>query len=131
MIFGLCRIPIPPLVNKVTDSAVSSIMPCAMIVTGMVLAEKQTIKFFFSLRVYIAVIVRLLIIPLALFLILKLAGMSRDIIFIAVTIMAMPMNFNVIVFPKAYGGDATLGTQLVVISNILALITLPLIMGIV
>lgn len=32
---------------------------------------------------------------------------------------------------KAYGSDATTGTQLAVISNILAIITLPLIIGLI
>lgn len=129
MIFGLCRIPVPALLNNVTDAATCCIMPCAMLVAGMVAAEKTFLKVFLNHKAYTASIIRLLIIPLMLFVILKLAGINKDIIFVAVAIMGMPVDFNVIVFPKAYGGDATTGTQLAVISNILAIITLPLLIG--
>lgn len=129
MVFGLCHIPVPAIIDKVTDAASVSIMPCAMLVAGMVLAEKTFLKIFLNHKAYTASVIRLVVIPLFVFVILKFAGMNKDVIFVAVTIMAMPVDFNVIIFPRAYGSDATAGTQLAVISNILSIITIPLIIG--
>lgn len=129
MIFGLVRIPVPAMLNNITDAAVSCIMPLAMLIAGMVIAEKTLVKIFLNHKAYTASVIRLVVIPALLFAILKLANMNDDIIYVAVAIMAMPVDFNAIIFPKAYGGDAALGTQLAVVSSILSLITLPFILS--
>ena len=41
---------------------------------------------------------------------------------------AMPLGLNTIVFPAAYGGDENIGASMAVISNVIGLVTVPLMM---
>ena len=44
---------------------------------------------------------------------------------------AMPLGLNTIVFPAAYGGDETPGAGMAVISNLVGIISVPLILSLV
>lgn len=41
---------------------------------------------------------------------------------------AMPLGLNTIVFPAAYGRDETPGAAMAVISNLIGIVTVPLIL---
>ena len=41
----------------------------------------------------------------------------------------MPLGMNTIIFPAAYGGDLTTGASMAVISNIVGLISVPVILS--
>ncbi len=130
MIFGMCKIPIHPVVNSVIDKANCVLMPLSMLVTGMVIAENSFVKTFLNHKVFTASLIRLILIPLILYGILKLAGVSENIILCAVAIMGMPMGVNTIIFPRAYGHGAGLGVGLAIVSAVLSLFSLPFIFNI-
>lgn len=125
MIFGICWIRVPHFAGNVIDTASNCLLPLSMILAGITLAEKPFIQMFLNGKAYIAAAIRLIVIPAVVFAILKLANINKDIILVAVSMLSMPVCLNTIIYPKAFGSDATLGTQLVIVSHIFALITVP------
>ena len=105
--------------------------PIAMIITGIVLAEYDILPLFKEYKVYIASIIRLLIIPICLMFILKAFGLNKDVITIATLFYAVPAGLNPVIFPSSIGRDCRTGLAMVLISNILCIITLPFIISII
>ena len=78
-------------------------------------------------KIYIASIIRLLIIPAATVLVLKWAGVEESVCMIALCTTAMPFGLNGIIFPAAYNQDTKTGAGMALISDLLAIITIPVI----
>ena len=57
---------------------------------------------------------------------LMLDGLVLVVVVIALVAFACPLGLNTIVYPATYGGETETGASMTVISNILAIITLPL-----
>ena len=76
--------------------------------------------------IYAACFFRLIVIPCILAGILKLIGFSGSVLICALTAYCMPMGLNTVIIPASYNGDTSLGAGLALISNILAVITIPL-----
>ena len=57
--------------------------------------------------------------------------LDADTTLLMVIFSSMPLGLNTIVFPAAYGGDETLGASMAVISNLIGMITVPLILSLV
>lgn len=58
-------------------------------------------------KVYLASVIRLIILPSTFMAVLLLLKTDKDIIRVALCATAMPLGLNTVVFPAAYGGDTT------------------------
>ena len=96
-------------------------------VTGFIIGEYDLKKLFKVKKVYILSAARLLIIPLLFYFGLKLFHAPEALLAIIVAYMAMPLGMNTILLPAASGGDTTAGASMALISNLLAIATIPLI----
>ena len=65
--------------------------------------------------------------PVVFVLLLKAFNVESDIVRVALCATALPFGLNTIVFPEAYGGDATVGASMALISHVIAVITMPVI----
>ncbi len=126
IVIGLCGIEIPALCDNFLSGASACMSPLAMIISGLVIAKLPFKKLFNDGRVYVAAILRLMILPACLVAVLALLGVSRELLIIMLILNAMPIGMNTIVFPESHGIDATSGAKLVLISNLLSIITIPL-----
>jgi len=122
---GLSGIRVPDVITQVTEAAGNCLGPVGMILLGISLAELNPKELLSHKAVYIVTAMRLVIIPVAVALILKLLGLHY-ILRPAVFYYAMPCGLNVIIFPKMIGHDCTRGAALVLVSTVLSLITIPL-----
>ena len=68
--------------------------------------------------------------PVALGLLLPLFGVPREIMQTAVLYFCLPCGMNTIVFPKLVGENCEIGVSLALISNLLACISVPIILSI-
>ncbi len=127
ILIGLCGIRLPIAVEKIASSASACVGPCAMILTGCVLAEKNFIGLLKDAKAYIASVIRLLIIPCLFIAAMLLFKVDNNIIITAGAMLAMPLGLNTVVFPEAYDGDGSKGAGLALISHTLSVITIPLI----
>ncbi len=126
LILGITELKLPTVLNDALQMGSDCMAPVAMILTGFILAGQPLSKMFHNYRAYIGSLLRLVIIPLLLTGVLYLFNIRGDLLLISAAIYAMPMGLNTIIFPEAYGGDATSGAQSTFISNVLGIITLPL-----
>lgn len=130
MALGLSGIKLPDVLMTALDSGSNCMAPVAMLMTGFVLARQPLMKMFLNVRAYIASLLRLVAIPMLTAVILYLLNLRGEILLIASVISAMPMGLNSVVFPEAFGGDATSGSQSTFISNVMGLITIPIMLSI-
>jgi predicted permease len=65
-------------------------------------------------------------IPALIMIVLKLIGISDEIMTLALIAFATPLGLNTIVYPAAYGGDTKTGASMATISHTLSVITIPL-----
>ena len=78
-------------------------------------------------RVYIITALRLIIIPVLIGLILM--PFNKTAMEVAVITFAMPCGLNTIIFPRLVGEDCRIGAGLALLSNILACVTIPLVLA--
>ena len=116
---------LPSFLTNAIGSAANCMAPLAMILTGFVIGDYKLKLLASQKSVYIASILRLIVIPAAIISILKLIGTDENIILPALCALAMPLGLNTVVFPAAYGGDTTPGASMALISHTLSIITIP------
>ena len=118
------------------DSLKSCMGPTAMLIAGLTIAGFDIKKIFTNTKVYILSLFRLVIIPTiiiaSVFALKELSnlafGLSLDnsILYLLFFAVATPLGMNTIVFPQAFGGDATTGASMTAISHTLCIISIPI-----
>ncbi len=117
---------VPEFVVGALDDAGKCQGPVAMILAGFVIGGYNFKELFTNVKVYIVAFVRLIGIPAVMMLVLKALGANDIIMTLALVTFATPLGMNTIVYPAAYGGDTKTGASMTMISQVLSVITIPL-----
>ncbi len=125
IIAGIFEVNVPGVVKDVLTSAKGCMSPSAMILTGFVLASAPVKPLLKDAKLYAAALLRGIVIPGVALILLLLCGAPKMCILIVVATLSLPMGLNSVVFPEAYGGDGLTGAKTSYVSNMLCLITLP------
>lgn len=126
MIIGFSGIQLPSFLSKTISGLASCYSPLAMIVTGIVIAKYDFKNLFKCKNIYVLTAIRLVLIPLSFLGICKLLNTPKDIVILILTFTSMPLGLYTVIIPAATGGDDTPGASMVLISNIIGLISVPL-----
>lgn len=105
----------------------STTTPISMIIVGSMLAEMQFKTAFSDVSVYYATFVRLLIVPIIVYVLLKLLKVDDLLLNICVILQAMPAAVMAPILAEKYGGDSLLASRCVFITTIVSGITIPII----
>ena len=127
IIFGVCAIPVPEVILSAATSASNCMAPCAMLLTGFVLAKQPLGAMFTQAKSYLISLIKLVIFPLAGFFAMRLLGAPQQAVILCTIALALPFGLNSVVFPEAFGGDSTPGARLCFIGNLMALVTIPVV----
>lgn len=127
MLVGLVGITLPAPVIGAVDAASASMAPCAMIVTGLVLADIPLKATFSDLRAYLLTAIRLIGLPVLFALLALLLKLPAQLSLIGTTMLCLPAGLNCVVFARAYGGDSESGAKVCFLSALFGMITIPLI----
>ena len=127
---GLSGLPIPKFLGTAIAQAGSCMSPLAMILTGFIVANYSLKTLASQKRIYLASILRLIILPSIFVIVLKLLKTDSTIIMLTLCATAMPLGLNTVVFPAAYGGDTTPGASMALISHLMSVITIPVMFAI-
>lgn len=115
-----------PVVVTDTIAAFSACAPTlSMLLVGIILADCDFISMWKNWKLYIISLLRLLVIPLAVFAIMYFLPIDREITDVAVLIAAMPVAVQVVLFGEKFGKNSSLASQSVAMSTIFSLITIP------
>ncbi|MBO5211458.1 MAG: AEC family transporter [Clostridia bacterium] len=125
-IAGLSGLPLPKFLVTSIAQAGACMSPLAMVLTGFIVANYSFKTLAKQKRVYLASVLRLIVLPLIFVVVLKLLKTDETIIMLTVCATAMPLGLNTVVFPAAYGGDTTPGAAMALISHLMSIITIPI-----
>lgn len=129
-ICGLCAIPLPKFITSAVSSAGACMSPIAMLLTGFVIGGYSLKKLASDKKIYLASVIRLIILPTVFMLVLLALKTDSAIIRAALCATAMPLGLNTVVFPAAYGGDTTPGASMALISHLISIVTIPVMFAI-
>ena len=127
MIFFIFSIRLPVPVESSLKLIGSTTTPISMIIIGSILAGLKYKHIFSDLSIYYASAVRLLIIPVIVYVVLKLLKADEMLLNICVILQAMPAAVTTAIIAEKYGGDGLLASQCVFITTIVSVITIPIV----
>ncbi len=128
MAFGLLGLAkyVPEFLISAFDSAGKCQGPVAMVLAGFVIGGYNFKELISNKKVYVASLLRLIVLPAVILLILKGIGTSEEIMTLALVAFGTPLGLNTIVYPAAYGGETKTGAAMTMISHTMSVITIPL-----
>jgi predicted permease len=124
-VFSL-KLPVP--VASAVEMVGSMTSPLSMLIIGATIADCELKNLFKGWNVYYITAVRLILIPLIAFGVLKLAGMPDMLLKVCVLVVAMPIATTTAIFAELYDSDSIFASRAVVLSTLLSIITIPLFM---
>ncbi len=126
---GFILMILPFSLPSVMLSTISSISKCttpmSMFVIGAILADAD-IKTMFSKDVLYFTFLRLVGLPLIIWMILKPFGLNSLLVNICVIMSGMPAGSTTSILADQYGGDSMFASQMTFVSTLLSIVTIPL-----
>ncbi len=126
VILGITQLKLPVFITNTLSGCAGCFSVVAMILTGFIIAKFDIPSLLKKWNIYILSAVRMIIMPLAFLGIALLLHIPDDVRVLLLFSAAMPLGLNTIVFPAAYGRDETPGAAMALISNMIGIITVPL-----
>lgn len=126
MLMFFFNIKLPGVINETVGFIADLNTPLAMIVTGICISKAGIFKTLSCPRAYYVSFLRLILIPAATILLLKLLPVSYNIAMANIIASSCSSAVSVILFAGKYGKNSAYASQLVAISTILSLATIPL-----
>lgn len=117
------RLPYP--IEQTIDLLGSVTTPMAMVLVGLVLTGEPLRYAFSNWKYYCIAAVRLVVLPLLVFAILRLLGFSGTTAMLPAVITMMPVAANIVVVSAAYGKDVTSSARIVLLTTLLSVATIP------
>lgn len=117
---------VPDFMISALQSAGDCYGPIAMLLAGFVIGGYNFKELILNKKVYIATLLRLIVIPSVFMLVLGALNVDKEIMTLALIAFATPLGLNTIVYPAAYGGDPKTGASMAMISHTLSVVTIPL-----
>lgn len=128
MVLILLPVQMPKLMKDLCSSIGSITSPLALIIIGSNLADMSLKESFQNLKLYAFSLIRLVVLPLTCFLLLK-PFTSDPVILGCATIMAgLPSAATATLVASKYGGDELLSSQGVVMTTVFSVVTVPALM---
>ena len=126
MVLGLVDIKFPEIIKNVLASGGDCQAPVAMLLTGVVFASNNLKEMVVAGKVYLAYILKLIVIPAFAIFVLTSLKLSAELSLCIFVLISLPAGLNSIVFPEAFGGDSRTGAQICFVSTIMCVITIPI-----
>ncbi len=117
---------IPQFLMSFLSGAADCMGPVAMVLAGFVIGGYSFKSLVLNKKVYIASVLRLILIPAVLLTAFHLLGADEDVLAFILIAFASPLGLNTIVYPAAYGGDTSTGASMALISNVIGIVTIPI-----
>lgn len=100
--------------------------PLAMIFFGTYIANTDIKRMFFDRAIYLVGIIKLLVVPLIMLCIYRLAGISGTLLTACMISASAPSANNTVMFSAKYGHDTQTASKIVALVSFMSIITMPL-----
>lgn len=117
----------PALLGEMLDFVGGITVPLSLLLVGSLLAGLPAGQVFASPRLWVLSALRLLVMPVALWLVLRGMDLGYIVLGVAVTQMAMPAAVNGSMLCMEYGGDTRCMAQITFVSTLASIVTIPII----
>ncbi len=124
----LTGLKLPGFMFKTLDLIGGTTTPLSMMFIGFILTEVSLQEIFKNYKSLIISFIRLLVIPMGVYGVLILFGQSGYMLKIPVIISAMPAAANTAIFASRFGGDYRYASQLIFVSTLLSVGTIPVLL---
>lgn len=129
IIIFVARIPVPDALKKAVNYVGDMTLPLSMLIIGALISTADFKSLLNDMKVYYASIVRLIVMPLLAYGILKFTALPELPAAIIVTALAMPIAANTTMFADMFERDSVFASKAVTMSTMLSIITAPLIVS--
>lgn len=118
---------LPVFINQPLELLGDVTTPISMIVIGSMLAGSSVMECFKRFDMYVLAVLRLVAIPVLVFLVLRPFSFDSIVMAIPVVIAAMPSAANTAIMANEYGADVSLASQAVFFTTLFSVVSIPLI----
>ncbi|HIF5157218.1 TPA: AEC family transporter [Clostridioides difficile] len=118
---------LPQFINEPLEMLGSITTPISMIIIGSLLANSSALDCFVNKKLYIVTFIRLLVLPVIVYFILKGWINDKMILAIPVVISSMPAAANTAIMANQYDSNITLASQCVFFTTLFSVISIPFI----
>lgn len=125
----VCRIDLPYIIEQPVEYLSALNTPLPMLIIGFYLSKANFRKAFTDVGAYIAMITRLVVIPMAVTFIMVLCGVDKTILVAFVIASAAPTAATTTMFAAKFDRDVELSVSIVASSTLLSIVTMPLVVA--
>ena len=125
MLIMMGCIRLPEFMMQAIRSAGSCTTAVTMLLMGMMLAETDSFKGFFTRDLWLYSFIRLIFIPAVVTAGLSLFTLDASVRGISVILSGMPAGSTTAILAARYGGDYMFATRCIVVTTVLSLLTVP------
>lgn len=129
-IFFIAQIRVPAIIFDSMEYVAAMNTPLAMIIAGVTIAQTNIWKIFIKPRIYLAVFLKLIFIPVIVLLIYSKLQLEVPVLAAAVLAAACPTGATGTVFAIRYQKNALYASEIFAMTTLGALITIPVIMAV-
>lgn len=127
LVLALTGLRPPVLVGEMLNFVGSITVPLSLLLVGSLLAGLPAGQVFASPKLWLLSALRLLVMPVALWLILRGMDIGYIVMGVAISQMAMPAAVNGSMLCMEYGGDAESMARITFITTLASIVTIPLV----
>ncbi|MBO5357850.1 MAG: AEC family transporter [Clostridia bacterium] len=121
----LLSIPVPKVLSEPVSMLAALNTPLPMIIIGFHLASSNVLKGITDIKCIFAILLRLIIYPAAAIIVMWLCGVKGDMLLSQAICCSAPVAAVTTMFSSKYNRDTELSVNLVSLSTLLSLITMP------
>lgn len=129
MLLGVSGLPVPSIAEDALSLLGNCMSPAIMLLAGFVLGAFPLKKLLTNFRGWWMSVIRLVVIPAIFLAALWVVGMRGIWLLLPMCVVGMPLGLNMIMYPESMGLDASDNARMCCVSYILAVVTLPLLFG--
>lgn len=130
MILFLAGISLPNLITEAVSTVGSATTPLSLICIGFMLSRADFKAIIKKWRLVLTALLQLVLGPLVTFWALNLLNFPEEVIYVCTLIQALPTATSLGLFAAKYGGREAESSELVAVSTLLSIITMPIMVGI-
>lgn len=131
LIIMIFRIQLPSALLSSMNSVGSMTGPLSMIIIGGILSEAKIVHYLMDWTIYYGIIIKLLIIPLLIYILFLLTNHHSMAITTVILMTAMPASTMTSILAKKFNKKESYAAVLVSLSTILSLLTIPILLKII
>lgn len=129
MIIFIFSLKIPEVINTTLTHIAALNTPLPMIVVGYYLAQTDFKKAIKDYKSYICMFLRLILFPLLALFIFYICGVDKNMLVAMIIAISSPVGATATMFSEKFSKDTVLSVQLVSVTTLLSMITMPFIVG--